>query len=39
MPIGPFGMLDGVGLDTVWHITDYWAGVSGDAPCAGTQCS
>jgi len=31
MPIGPFGMLDGVGLDTVWHITDYWAGVSGDA--------
>ena len=25
MPIGPFGMLDGVGLDTVWHITDYWA--------------
>jgi 3-hydroxybutyryl-CoA dehydrogenase len=31
MPVGPFGMLDGVGLDTVWHITDYWAGVSGDA--------
>ena len=26
MPIGPFGMLDGVGLDTVWHISDYWAG-------------
>jgi 3-hydroxybutyryl-CoA dehydrogenase len=25
MPIGPFGMLDDVGLDTVWHITDYWA--------------
>ncbi len=25
MPIGPFGMLDGVGLDTVWDITDYWA--------------
>jgi len=25
MPVGPFGMLDGVGLDTVWHITDYWA--------------
>lgn len=25
MPVGPFGMLDAVGLDTVWHITDYWA--------------
>ena len=31
MPIGPFGMLDGVGLDTVWHISDYWAGRTGDA--------
>ncbi len=31
MPIGPFGMLDGVGLDTVWHITDYWARQTGDA--------
>ena len=31
MPIGPFGMLDGVGLDTVWHITDYWAGQTRDA--------
>jgi 3-hydroxybutyryl-CoA dehydrogenase len=31
MPIGPFGMLDGVGLDTVWHITDYWARQIGDA--------
>jgi len=30
VPIGPFGMLDDVGLDTVWHITDYWAGVTGD---------
>jgi 3-hydroxybutyryl-CoA dehydrogenase len=30
MPIGPFGMLDGVGLDTVWHISDYWAGRTGD---------
>jgi len=30
MPIGPFGMLDGVGLDTVWHITDYWARQTGD---------
>lgn len=25
MPIGPFGIMDGVGLDTVWDITDYWA--------------
>jgi hypothetical protein len=31
MPIGPFGMLDDVGIDTAWHITDYWAGRLGDA--------
>jgi 3-hydroxybutyryl-CoA dehydrogenase len=31
MPIGPFGMLDDVGIDTAWHITDYWAKVTGDA--------
>lgn len=24
-PIGPFGILDLVGIDTAWHITDYWA--------------
>ena len=24
-PVGPFGLMDGVGLDTVWKITDYWA--------------
>jgi 3-hydroxybutyryl-CoA dehydrogenase len=24
-PIGPFGGLDRVGLDTAWTITDYWA--------------
>ena len=24
-PIGPFGALDAVGLDTAWTITDYWA--------------
>jgi 3-hydroxybutyryl-CoA dehydrogenase len=30
MPVGPFGMLDGVGLDTVWHITDYGAKKTGD---------
>jgi 3-hydroxybutyryl-CoA dehydrogenase len=31
MSIGPFGMLDGVGLDTVRDITDYWARRTGDA--------
>ena len=30
MPIGPFGILDGVGLDTAWEITAYWAQVLGD---------
>lgn len=30
MPVGPFGMLDGVGLDTAWEITDYWAGELND---------
>lgn len=29
-PAGPFGIMDAVGLDTVWKITDYWAGVTGD---------
>src|SRR6056297_4091737 len=24
-PIGPFGIMDSVGLDTVYKITDYWA--------------
>jgi len=24
-PIGPFGIMDSIGLDTVWKITDYWA--------------
>ena len=24
-PVGPFGALDAVGIDTVWKITDYWA--------------
>jgi 3-hydroxybutyryl-CoA dehydrogenase len=23
--IGPFGIMDGIGLDTVWDITEYWA--------------
>jgi 3-hydroxybutyryl-CoA dehydrogenase len=30
MPVGPGGWLDDIGLDTVWRITDYWAGVTGD---------
>lgn len=30
MPIGPFGIMDAVGLDTVWKITDFWAGVTND---------
>jgi len=25
MPMGPFGIMDQVGLSTVWTITDYWA--------------
>jgi 3-hydroxybutyryl-CoA dehydrogenase len=24
-PVGPFAMMDIIGLETVWHITDYWA--------------
>lgn len=30
MPRGPFGMLDFVGIDTAWHITQYWATVTQD---------
>jgi 3-hydroxybutyryl-CoA dehydrogenase len=25
MIVGPFGLMDGIGLDTVYHITHYWA--------------
>lgn len=25
MMIGPFGLMDSIGIDTVWKITDYWA--------------
>jgi 3-hydroxybutyryl-CoA dehydrogenase len=25
--MGPFGIMDSIGLDTVWKITDYWAKV------------
>jgi 3-hydroxybutyryl-CoA dehydrogenase len=31
MPMGPFGIMDQVGLHTVWIITDYWAKRTGDA--------
>lgn len=30
MPMGPFGIMDQVGLSTVWTITDYWAKKTGD---------
>lgn len=30
MMIGPFGLMDSVGLDTVWHVSTYWAKVTGD---------
>jgi 3-hydroxybutyryl-CoA dehydrogenase len=30
-PFGPLGALDVVGLDTVWHITEYFATVLNDA--------
>jgi 3-hydroxybutyryl-CoA dehydrogenase len=30
-PIGPFGILDVVGLKTAWDITQYWARARGDA--------
>jgi len=28
--IGPFGLMDGVGLDTVWHIQNFWAKKTAD---------
>ncbi len=30
MPIGPFGLMDQIGLKTVWTITEYWAKMAGD---------
>jgi 3-hydroxybutyryl-CoA dehydrogenase len=33
-PMGPFGMMDSVGLDTVWKISDYWARATSDAQLA-----
>jgi 3-hydroxybutyryl-CoA dehydrogenase len=28
--MGPFGIMDQIGLSTVWTVTDYWAGKTGD---------
>lgn len=30
MPMGPFGIMDQIGLKTVWTITEYWAKKAGD---------
>ena len=30
-PVGPFGVMDSIGLDTALKITDYWAGVLDDS--------
>ena len=24
-PIGPFGIIDSIGLETVWKVNDFWA--------------
>jgi 3-hydroxybutyryl-CoA dehydrogenase len=37
MPIGPFGMMDQMGMKTVWHITDYWAHNAQDIPANQIQ--
>ena len=29
-PVGPFGIMDSIGLDTALKVTDYWAGVLDD---------
>ena len=30
MPIGPFGLMDGIGIDTLWKAADFWANQSKD---------
>jgi 3-hydroxybutyryl-CoA dehydrogenase len=30
MMIGPYGLMDSVGLDTVWHVVNFWAQNTGD---------
>ncbi len=37
MPIGPFGMMDQMGLKTVWHVNDYWAHNTQDIPANQIQ--
>ena len=32
MPIGPFGIMDQMGLKTVWNVNDYWAHNTQDIP-------
>jgi 3-hydroxybutyryl-CoA dehydrogenase len=32
MPLGPFGMMDQMGLKTVWHVNDYWANHAQEIP-------
>lgn len=29
-PVGPFGIMDSIGIDTVLKVTEYWAGVLND---------
>jgi len=33
--VGPFGIMDSVGLETVYKITDYWAGKTNDPKSKG----
>ena len=33
--VGPFGIMDSVGLETVYKITDYWAGKTNDPKAKG----
>ncbi len=30
VPVGPFGMMDSIGLDTVYKVNDYWANANKD---------
>ncbi|MBU0971290.1 MAG: 3-hydroxyacyl-CoA dehydrogenase [Proteobacteria bacterium] len=30
-PVGPFGIMDSIGLETVYKVTDYWAQVKNDS--------
>jgi len=30
-PIGPFGLMDSIGIDTSWKVTAFWAKQTGDA--------